>query len=107
MPSSIHPWMMISIRHQSSSVNGGQTAIERGEFQHSNGRVREDAILAVADSVASGMQLLHQHGVQHGDLSASAVLLTACKVRTSLPALHACRMFTAGVWFRCTPPAIR
>ena len=58
-----------------------QTAVERGEFQHSNGRVREDAILAVAHSVATGMQLLHKHGVQHGNLSASAVLLTACKVR--------------------------
>lgn len=63
-----------------SIAGRAQTAIERGEFQHGNGRVREDAILAVAGSVAWGMQLLHKHSVQHGNLCASAVLLTACKV---------------------------
>ena len=58
-----------------------QTAIERGAFQDSAGRVMEDAMLAAAEDVALGMRLLHTHDVVHGNLCATAILLTAHQVR--------------------------
>ncbi|BDA43374.1 probable serine/threonine-protein kinase STY8 at C-terminar half [Coccomyxa sp. Obi] len=51
------------------------TAIERGKFHRSSGRVDAMTVLAVADDIASGMTFLHSHGVLHGNLSSASVLL--------------------------------
>ena len=62
-----------------------QTAIEQGKFQDSAGRVKEEALLAIAEDVAYGMRLLHMHETVHGDLGATSILLTAHQARP-----HAC-----------------
>lgn len=62
-----------------------QTAIEKGKFQRSsNGHVDAMSVLAVADDVASAMTFLHAHGVLHGNLCASSVLLAHSQVQTCL-----------------------
>lgn len=58
-----------------------QTAIEQGKFQDSAGKVREEALLAIAEDVAYGMRLLHTHDAVHGDLGATSILLTAHQAR--------------------------
>ena len=61
-------------------IDGLQTAIERGKFHRSSGRVDAMTVLAVADDIASGMTFLHSHGVLHGNLSSASVLLAFSQV---------------------------
>ena len=68
-------------------LDRAQTAIERGVFQDSAGKVVEEAMLAAAEDVAYGMRLLHTNDTVHGSLCATSILLAAQQARFQEPSM--------------------
>ena len=65
-----------------------QDAVERGWLRESrsrHGHINTLAVLATAAEIASGMAVLHQAGIIHGDLSAFNIMLSRWACATPQP----------------------